>query len=421
MQLIHRWPFILAACFLLVGSSRAFTREVYVWQRQFSRAVYEAIELVKGDVDACAILAAEINWEAGQPRLFRSAANYKLLATAGRPVGLVLRIGPWAGKFASDDETARYLSGVVLALLKTARSDGLEPAELQVDFDCASSKLAGYRLWLEAVKPIAGPTKIVFTALPDWLGREDFPALARAADGYVLQVHSLEKPTGPDDDFQLCDPDRAWVWITQAGRVGLPFRVALPTYGYQLAFDADGRFIALSAEATPPAWPRGTQIRTVRSNATVVAELARKLATASPPACTGIIWFRLPVVGDRLNWDLSTLKVVLRGEVPRSQLAAEVVWLADGLAEVSLVNRGEQDESSPAMVQVRWTDDASVISLDGLNGYSPSSDRTRPGVVTLSVSQGAGDNRIAPERHCKIGWFRFSHEIPLVLQVISQP
>ena len=145
MQWILRWPIVLAAFFLHVGSARAFTKEVYVWQRQFSAAVYEAIESVKGDLDSCAILAAEISWEGGRPRLFRSTVNYSSLAAIGRPVGLVLRIGPWSGRFASDDETARYLSGVVSSVLEAARTGGLEPSELQVDFDCASSKLAGYR------------------------------------------------------------------------------------------------------------------------------------------------------------------------------------------------------------------------------------------------------------------------------------
>ena len=122
-------------------------------------------------------------------------------------------------------------------------------------------------------------------------------------------------------------------------------------------------------------------------------------------------------MGDRLNWDITTLKVVLRGAIPRSQLTAEVVWAANGLAEVSIVNRGEQDEASPMTVLVQWADGSSVITMDGLNGYSPSSDRTQPGVIALTMSPVSADGRIAPGRNRKICWFRFSHEIPLSLQI----
>ena len=67
-------------------------------------------------------------------------------------------------------------------------------AELQIDFDAAESKLAGYREWLVALRSRVGTTRLVFTALPAWLRHEEFRALAQAADGFVLQVHSLERP-----------------------------------------------------------------------------------------------------------------------------------------------------------------------------------------------------------------------------------
>lgn len=421
MKLIHRWRFVLGLVCAQANPLWAFTQEVYVWQRQFSPVVYQALEAVRSDTDGYAVLAAEVSWEKNRPRLFRSNVDYTALAAKGRPVGLVLRIGPYAGRFASDDEPARYLAGVVDSLLNAARTNGLEPAELQIDFDCASSKLAGYRLWLAALKLAAGSTKIVFTALPDWLGREDFPALARTADGYVLQVHSLEKPAGPEQVFQLCDPDRAWAWIAQAARIGVPFRVALPTYGYRLAFDVTGKFIALSAEGPPVAWPANTQLRSVRADASTVAKLAQRLGEARLEGCTGIIWFRLPVTGDQLNWELSTLKVVLRGAVPVSQLVADVIWSADGLAEVSLVNRGERDELLPSKIGVRWADDGRVIVADGLSGYSPLSDRARAGVMVLSAKPALAEERIAPGRSRKIGWIRFSHEIPLTLQLTAFP
>lgn len=411
---------MLGLFWVAANSVGAFTREVYVWQRQFTPAVYRAIEAVRDETDGCAVLAAEVSWGKDGPRLFRSTVNYSALAAAGRPVGLVLRIGPYVGPFSTDDATASYLASVATSLLQESRSRGLEPAELQVDFDCASSKLGGYRLWLDALSQAAGGTKITFTALPDWLARKEFSSLAHAANGFILQVHSLEKPRGPDDSFQLCDPDRAWKWIEQAGRVGVPFRVALPTYGYQLAFDATGKFIALSAEGVPAAGLRGTQIRTVRSDVAAVSGLARKIAASKPLGCTGVIWFRLSVAGDRLNWNITTLKVVLRGEVPVSLLAATVAWSKDGLAEVALVNHGEQDERMPLKVTADWSRDFQAIASDGLGAYAPSVDRAEGGRLVLIAKLAADGERIAPGGSRKIGWLRFSHEIPLTLQIVAR-
>ena len=376
---------------------------------------------MQNDANGLAILAAEVNWTGEEPRLFRSTVNYAKLAALGRPVSLVLRIGPFTGSFAAEDKPARYLADLGLSLLKAARTGGLEPAELQLDFDCASSKLAGYRSWIEALRTASTPTKITFTALPDWLGRDTFVALAGAADGYVLQVHSLEKPAGPDEIYKLCDPDRAWSWIQRAGRIGIPFRVALPTYGYRMAFDRSGKFIALEAEGARRVRPEGTQVRTVRTDAASVTTLARKLALIETAGCTGVIWFRLPVLGDQLNWDITTLKVALQGTLPASRLEAKANWTSPGLVEVSVVNCGEQDEPLPSKILAQWTDGGDLQSGDGLGGYTPAFDQIRLGRVALTTTPIAAEDRIPPGRSRKIAWLRFSHETFLNLQIVASP
>lgn len=421
MRSLRTLLLFLAVVLSQTVSARAFTREVYVWQRQFSPAVFQALREVRDVTDGSAVLALEVSWSKGRPEVFRSSVDFAALAAAGRPVGLVLRVGPYPGITTEGEGPARFLVDLVMELLASARRQGLEPAELQVDFDCASAKLGGYRVWLEALRQAAAPVKLTFTALPDWLGRDDFSALARAADGFVLQVHSLEKPTGPDEIFELCDPVRAWAWIQLAGAIGVPFRVALPTYGYRLAFDATGRFEALSAEGPAVARPAGTRWRTVRTDVSAVSGLARRLASAPPAGCTGVIWFRLPAEGDQLNWNLVTLKTALRDKPPVSRLEVEVVWVESGLAEVSLVNRGEQDEKFPTGIQARWAGDETCRGADGLGGYQVDAALLRPQVVALTATSGVADRRIAPERRCKIGWMRFSHEIALTTQLFVSP
>jgi len=67
----------------------------------------------------------------------------------------------------------------------------------------------------------------------------------------VLQVHSLERPKDINTRFELCDSKAARRAVDLAGKVGVPFRVALPTYGYLIAFDSEGKYLGLSGRGIP--------------------------------------------------------------------------------------------------------------------------------------------------------------------------
>jgi len=49
-----------------------------------------------------------------------------------------------------------------------------------------------------------------------------FQPLIHAADGYVLQVHSLERPKSFDTAFTLCDPGVARGAVAKATQIGMP-------------------------------------------------------------------------------------------------------------------------------------------------------------------------------------------------------
>ncbi len=413
---ICTWLVVLTA-----ASAAAFTQEVYVWQRQTSPALTQALDVERELASGFDVLAAEIAWSGGQPQVFRPAQDYPHLAKLGRPVGLVLRIGAYPGPFKADDGAAKYITSVAATLLAEARAAGLAPSELQIDFDCAEAKLDGYRVWLSALRPVVGKTPLVFTALPVWLKHEaEFAALAKAADGFVLQVHSLEKPANPEVPFTLCDPVAARVWAAQAGKVGVPFRIALPTYGYLVAFDTTGKFIGLAAEGRPSDWPASTEVRAVHSDAIALAQLEQSWAKSPPPHCAGVIWFRLPVEGDKLNWDWATLQVMLRGETPVSKFTLAVEWPEPGLAEISLINSGTTTEPPPAQAELRWPAGTLPLAADGLGGFR----------LDLKNSEGQGiilnagvspEVSLAPGRRLKIGWLRFAHEISLSASLPASP
>ncbi|HUR56775.1 MAG TPA: DUF3142 domain-containing protein [Opitutaceae bacterium] len=411
---------LLLGLVLFTGIACAGTREVYVWQRQFGPEIAASLNTLQPVIDGACVLAAEVSWTGGRMRVVRPTLDYAPLIALKKPIGLALRIGAFAGPFAADDDTARALGEIAAEFIHRAQTAGLTVAEIQIDFDAAESKLAGYREWLGGWRRHIGRTPLVFTALPAWLRHAEFRALAQTADGFVLQVHSLERPAGIAANFSLCDPDRAAAWARQAGEAGVPFRIALPTYGYVLGFDPRGKFLALVAEGPRPVWPKGTQVRVVRADAPALARFAQTLTAAPPPHCTGVIWYRLPVASDRLNWDVITLETVLRGELPAKSLRAEVVWAEPGLAEISIINRGQTTEPLPPEVKIAWAGGERVVASDGLAGFFLEMHRGEAQAIVRAADVPV-DAFLAPGRHAKIAWLRFAHEISLEVLLPAPP
>ncbi|HEY1110790.1 MAG TPA: DUF3142 domain-containing protein [Opitutaceae bacterium] len=413
--------FVFAALSTCVATAAAPTREAYVWQRQFDDEVVDSVSAFAPQLDGVCVLAAEVSWTP-RPEVVRPAVDYRALAAIGKPVGLALRINDYPGTFAADDATAKMLATLVREMLATARAASLVVAEVQIDYDCAESKLAGYRKWLTAFRreTESAKTKLSITALPAWLKSADFAPLVGATDGFVLQVHSLERPKSPDAAFTLCDPERAKAWAHQAGAAGVPFRVALPTYGYLLGFDAAEKFLGLAAEGRPPSWPRGAQVRAVRADAPAMAKLANELLATPPAHCSGVIWFRLPVPRDRYNWAATTFSSVLRGEVPAAKLVATAEWPERGLAEIVIENRGQTTEPLPRDIALKWADDMRLLAADGIGGFRL---EIRGGEAqgTVRAANVTADATLAPGGKVRIAWLRFPDEVSLEVSLPVAP
>lgn len=289
-------------------------QEIYVWQRAWTQPVRDAVSQHATNFAEIAVLRAEISWNTNrQPQLVRARVDYPTLARAQRPVGIALRIGTFAGPF-TNDAIASFIVDTADRIVAEARTNGVTLAELQIDFDCAESKLDGYRVWLEAIQQRVTPLPVTITALPSWLDARAFRRLARVATNYVLQVHSAERPRNSSAAITLCDPRAARRAVESAGRIGVPFRVALPTYGYLLAFADTGKFISLSAEGPRPNWPTNALIRKVESDSAELAGLIRGWTASRPTVMRGVIWYRLPVASDKFNWSWPQLQRVMRGE-----------------------------------------------------------------------------------------------------------
>jgi hypothetical protein len=386
-------------------ATNSLSQDVYVWQRDWNQPVRQAVAEHGSNFQEIIALKAEVTWHKGEPQLTQVPLNYAALKDANVPVGLALRIGPYPGPFSSDDKAAVFLSGLASAIVAEAKAGGLKPCELQMDFDCASSKLDGYRVWVAAIRRKVARVPVTITALPDWLDQSSFARLAAATDGYVLQVHSLKAPVSASTPFTLCDPAAARRAVDRAGELGVQFRVALPTYGYLVAFDRAGKFAGLSAEGPNRSWPPDAQVREVRTDPLEIARLVQIWMDHRPAAMRGIIWYRLPVAGDSLNLRWPTLAAIMAGHQPREQVHAVVRRVEPGLVEISLVNDGELDISSRLAVEVRWQN-ARLVAGDGLGGFDLADDG--PSAVRFQTDNNncrlpAGEKKI-------IGWLRLGED-----------
>jgi hypothetical protein len=451
------WPSLIVAAtviavWLLVFKpsphvSGPLRHEVYVWQRAWTEPVRNAVEQNGTNFSALAVLKAEVSWKDKKPQVTRMAVDYATLAKTQLPIGIALRIGPYAGPFVapsdfglrgqakrdpalatsslrpsdskapsplrsagavqdpSGETITMFLCDLAASLVAQARTNHVNLGELQIDFDCAESKLDGYRVWVEAIQKRVAPLPVTITALPSWQDSRAFKRLAAVATNYVLQVHSVERPKNFDAPFTLCDPRAAKRAVERAGRIGVPFRVALPTYGYTLAFDMGGKFIGLSAEGPRPNWPTNAQIREVASNPIELAALVRDWTANRPAAMRGVIWYRLPTMVDNFNWRWPTLGAILAARVPREVLRVNPRRVESGLVEISLANAGELDISSRLAVEVRWSR-ARLVAGDALRDFELA-DRSLSAARFQTRSQSV---RLRAGETLVLGWLRFDQD-----------
>lgn len=433
-------------------TSGPIRHEAYVWQRVWTGPVREAVVQHGTNFAALAMLKAEVSWKEKKPQVVRVPLDYGALSNLHRPFALALRIGPYAGPFlpvstpsshatqspasspspptreeragerrptsgqpntplpgplpaAQGEGITDFLCDLAAAIVAEARTNHAVLSELQIDFDCAESKLDGYRVWLTAIQQRVAPLPVTITALPSWLDARAFKRLATVATNYVLQVHSVERPKDVNAPFTLCDPRTAERWVDTAGRIGVPFRVALPTYGYVIAFDKTGKFIGLSAEGPRRTWPEGARTREIFTDPLVMAELVEGWKTSRPEALRGVIWYRLPTRVDNFNWRWPTLGAIVASRSLQEKLRIEPRRVEAGLVEIKLVNSGELDISSRLAVEVRWSD-ARLMAGDALRDFEladRSASAARFQTKTNSIRLPAGD-------FLTLGWLRFDRD-----------
>jgi hypothetical protein len=406
-------PLLLALACRHPQASGPLRQEAYVWQRSWTPEVRQAVRQASG-ISAFVVLAAEVDLRHGAPRVSRIPLDPSLKG-AGRPAGAALRVTPFPSRFADEPRGARLLAELTRDVAAEARAKGIALAEIQLDYDCPESRLDDYRGLLSVLRRAAAPVPLTFTALPSWMGqRRAFGRLIAAADGTVLQVHSLQAPSGPGKAIALLRLDEAREWVETAARFGRRFRVALPTYGYLAAFDPRGRLLGLSAEGPLLSWPEGIDVRSARSDPAVLAKLVRAWTRERPAGLSGILWFRLPVAGDRLNWSGPELRAVMAGRAPHGEARAVVRHPEPALAEVDLIGEGDGEAAAPASIRVRWNEGA-FLAADGLAGYESG----LPGRNELRLER-PRPGRLRPGERRTVAWLRFASPTEIHVELSRQ-
>jgi Protein of unknown function (DUF3142) len=341
------------------------TREAYVWQQAESPALTDAVRIALPELSSLSFHAADIHFAGKTASVQKFPIPWSLLAKSGKPVSLVIRI--YSGSLGSPEIDP--MRDLIHDLLAATHEAGLTCREIQLDYDCSESYLPDYAEYLGALRRAVPEVPLPITALPTWLPYPEFRDLARIAGQYVLQVHSLTLPGPRASSVTLFDPATARRAIQRASDIGLPFRLALPTYRCNVIMDTHGRRgSAYSENATPPL-EFGQHYLSGTAEPTELAAFVNKLQSTRPPFLTGIIWYRLPISTDRMNWPWSTFQLVSQGRVPISRLESKLEPHPEGFSTIVIRNTGEQPEVAPATVKASWPA-AAFIAADGLAGYS---------------------------------------------------
>ncbi|MBO9827955.1 DUF3142 domain-containing protein [Xanthomonas sp. A2111] len=376
---------------LLLGGCAAsapapLEQQVYVWQRQWNGAHAAALAQTRADFAALRVLALQAHPRAGWGR---AAVELRQLAADGRPVIAVVRLD---GQLPALD--AARIDTEVLQLVRRWRAAGVALRGVEIDHDCATARLPAYAALLRQLRgALPAELALSITALPAWLDSPALAPLLRTVDSSVLQVHAVDAPAAG-----LFDPVQARRWADRyAQRSAKPFWLALPAYGVALvdSADADADPRPLIESEAPLAAP-GTR-HELRVSPQQLAAFVEALRAHRPPHLAGIVWFRLPLPGDRRAWPLATLQAVVHAR----PLQAAVQVQASGAGPVydlTLANNGNAAAAPPQRVVLRGS---ACEAGDALGEYrlrltaqAPRFDRT-----TTSSPLAAGERRA-------LGWVR---------------
>lgn len=409
----------LARAWLAPARQTPLAHEAYVWQRLWTPQVGQAVKEAAPWLQGLHVLAAEMQVHEGKLRTTQVLPDWKVLAAQGRPVGAAFRVFPSVARDGWDAATLGQMAELIEAVRQEAEEAGVRLAEVHLDYDCPETRLAEYTALLRVLKPRLAPLPVRITTLPAWLKKADFAPLAAEAPGYVLQVHSLHLPGPGRERVTLVDEAETRAAVAAAVALGHPFRVALPTYSCVAEFGKSGRVTEVYSEDLPASYTSGsTDHLALDADAFQMQTLVAEWRKSAPALLEGVVWYRLPVEGDRLNWPLRTLKKICTGAPLNRGWRAEARPNPAGTQDLVLTQEGDAPDDLPRLVEVRWSA-AAPLAADGLRGYDAF--QAGEGWARFRLLHPYGRLRAPPGAAFTAGWIRLEPADVAVKVVLNPP
>ena len=422
MMKLRAWSvllILLGACLLatwfvcrdgLIHSRNPLPHHLYIWNRTWDESMIESIRHASSKATRFVVLASQIDKKDGGLIITKVPVSFAAFRDIQTELGLAIRVSSLPRSTTQALAFHQAVRTVAEELLQEVSREHVSLSEIQIDYDCPESGLEDYRKWIEEFKPVVKAIPLTVTALPAWVKHKEFVDFVKATDGFVLQVHSLKIPASPDEELTLCDPGEVSRWVSLADVCGVPFRMALPTYGYTVAFNPQGAFAGLWAEGPQPDWPSTFSVREVHTDPGQIARLVTGLQAHPPNNLTGYLWFRMPLPADHMNWSWSTLARVMEGHAPKPILEAKGTQAEPGLVDVVISNVGEVGTQSRVEISVQW-EHTHLHAADGLGGYVWSQPNPTEVLFTKDNEKlRAGETR-------SVGWLRFEKKAEVQIDV----
>ncbi|KOY01955.1 DUF3142 domain-containing protein [Pseudomonas nunensis] len=359
-------------------------QQLYVWQRQWTPAHEAALRDSRADFSTLRVLALQAFPQDGWRR---ARIDPLLLRHDGRPLIAVIRLDGQL-KTLDQDEVITQIQ----QLLGDWQTQGLTLAGVEIDHDAGNARLPAYQTFLTQLRSVLPATlPLSITALPAWLDSPELPGLLATVDSSVLQVHAVSDPR-----LGLFDADQAKQWAKAWSRITTkPFYLALPAYGVALLPETGGAPVVESEVSIERAGKRRELLADPKQLSTLGSELRQH-----PPAhLAGLIWFRLPLAGDRRAWSLTTLGAVARGDALRSHPSLQLSE-QNGLYDIAVTNQGNLDSAWPERLTL------AVQGCDGADALAGYALQQSPDLLTFTRLR---DGRMPAGGQRAIGWARCTH------------
>ncbi|MCA4825515.1 MAG: DUF3142 domain-containing protein [Serratia rubidaea] len=365
-------------------------QQVYLWQRVWSTQHAPALAASRDLFSSLRILALQLHPREG---LRVMPVDTALLKQDGRPLWLVARLD---GSQPRWDEERLYSR--LLQLVQQYRAAGLSVVGIEIDHDAATARLPQYRDALRRLRrQLPADVQLSITALPAWLDSPQLPALLRQVDSSVLQLHAVLSP-----QQGLFDSRLALRWTQRYAQVtNKPFRIALPAYGMGLVgVDAQGAQVESEASLRVAG-----SLRELTVAPQYIADFLQRLSAHPQPHLRGVVWFRLPLAGDRRAWSMNTLRRVIRQQPLHSrwQVKMRPQPQQNGLYDLIIANDGPADAPLPTAVTLAAGD---CLAADAVGRYRLDSTATQLRFIRT------GDELVRAGQSRPLGWLRCQHLTP---------